>query len=70
MSTVQDIEQAIRQLPGQDLAVLRAWFAEFDAEQWDRQFEEDVKAGRLDALAAEAPGAASGLPNSGGVGAV
>jgi len=54
MSTVQDIEQAIRQLPPPDLAALRAWFAEFDAENWDRQFEADVNAGRLDALADEA----------------
>ncbi len=70
MNTVQDVEQAIRQLPKQDLAAVRAWFAAFDAEQWDRQFEDDVKAGRLDALAAEPPGAAAGLPNSGRVGVV
>jgi hypothetical protein len=30
------------------------WFAEFDAEIWDRQFEEDVAAGRLDGLAKQA----------------
>lgn len=54
MSTVHAIEEAIRQLSSKDLAVLRAWFAAFDAEQWDQQFEEDVAAGRLDALAQEA----------------
>jgi hypothetical protein len=54
MSTVKEIEDAIRQLPAEDLAALRAWFAEFDAEIWDRQFEQDVAAGRLDALADEA----------------
>jgi hypothetical protein len=54
MSTVNEIEQAIRQLPPQDLAALRTWFAEFDADNWDRQFEADVLAGRLDALGAEA----------------
>ena len=31
-----------------------AWFAEFDAAAWDRQFERDVAEGRLDALADEA----------------
>jgi hypothetical protein len=36
------------------LAALRAWFAEFDAGTWDRQFERDVAMGRLDALADEA----------------
>jgi len=29
----------------------RRWFREFDARAWDRQIEEDVQAGRLDALA-------------------
>jgi len=54
MSTVQEIEQAIRALPPQDLAVLRDWFAAFDAEIWDRQLEQDVAAGRLDRFAQEA----------------
>ncbi len=54
MNTVRDIEEAIRRLSRQDLAAFRAWFAAFDAEAWDRQFEEDVAAGRLDALADEA----------------
>jgi hypothetical protein len=54
MGTVQDIEEAIRQLAPKDLAAFRAWFVAFDAEQWDRQFAEDVAAGRLDALAQEA----------------
>lgn len=54
MSTVDEIEQAIRNLGPQDLAVLREWFAAFDAELWDRQLEQDVAAGRLDYLAEEA----------------
>ena len=54
MSTVQDIEKAIRQLSPEDLTALRTWFAAFDAEQWDQQFEEDVAAGRLEYLAQEA----------------
>ena len=54
MSTVHDIEEAIRQLTPKDLAALRTWFAAFDAEQWDQQFAEDVAAGRFDTLAQEA----------------
>jgi hypothetical protein len=54
MSTVQEIEKAILQLSPPDLAALRAWFVELDAEEWDRQFEKDVADGRLDALADEA----------------
>ncbi len=54
MNTIQEIEDAIRNLADEELATLRAWFAEFDATAWDRQFEQDVAAGRLDALADEA----------------
>ena len=54
MSTVEQIAEAIRKLPDEDLAALRAWFAEFDSAAWDRQFERDVAEGRLDALADEA----------------
>jgi len=48
MSKVESIEHDIQKLTGDELAVLRRWFAEFDAQAWDRQFEDDVRAGRLD----------------------
>jgi hypothetical protein len=51
MSRVEQIETEIRRMSAEELALFRAWFAEFDAESWDRQFAEDVKAGKLDALA-------------------
>jgi hypothetical protein len=54
MSTIHEIEQAIRGLEPQDLAALRNWFAVFDADVWDRQMEEDVAAGRLDRFAEKA----------------
>ncbi|MGI2904675.1 hypothetical protein [Tolypothrix sp. VBCCA 56010] len=54
MSTLNEIERAISQLSPQELAAFRAWFAEFDAAVWDQQFEADVAAGRLDALAQKA----------------
>ncbi len=54
MTTMAEITGAIRRLPKRDLAKLRKWFAEFDAAAWDEEFEEDVAAGRLDALAREA----------------
>ena len=54
MSTVKEIEAAVSKLSDDDLATFRSWFTEFDAEAWDRQFEKDVAAGRLDALADEA----------------
>jgi len=46
---VERIEQQIRDLSAEELAKLREWFAAFDAEVWDRQFEADVNAGKLDA---------------------
>ena len=54
MTTVAQITGAVRRLPKRELAKFRKWFAEFDAAAWDREFEEDVAAGRLDALAREA----------------
>jgi hypothetical protein len=47
MSTVTEIESAISKLSREELAAFRAWFEDFDAEAWDRQFEEDAKSGRL-----------------------
>lgn len=41
-------------LSREDLTAFRSWFADFDAEAWDRQFEKDVAAGRLDSLGDEA----------------
>ena len=54
MSTIAEIEDAVRRLSPDDLAVFREWFLQLDAEAWDRQIEEDVAAGRLDSLAEEA----------------
>jgi hypothetical protein len=54
MSNLPEIERAVSQLSAGELAAFRVWFAEFDAEIWDRQFEENVAAGRLDDLAKRA----------------
>ena len=54
MSKVEAIEQQIEKLSPEELAAFRSWYAAFDAEAWDRQFEADVKAGKLDALADKA----------------
>lgn len=54
MSKVQSIEQQIEKLSPEELAAFRRWYAAFDAEAWERQFESDVKARKLDALADKA----------------
>jgi hypothetical protein len=54
MSTVFEIENAVQKLSRTDLTAFRDWFLGFDSAAWDKQFEEDFAAGRLDALADEA----------------
>jgi hypothetical protein len=54
MSKLELLEDQIKELSREELAQFREWLARFDAEVWDRQFEADVKAGKLDALAENA----------------
>ncbi len=54
MATVEELQQAILKLPQEDYAELLRWLLDEDWERWEREFEEDVRAGKLDALAAEA----------------
>lgn len=54
MGKVEKIEQQIQDLSPEEMTELREWFAAFDADEWDRQFEADVRAGKLDALAEQA----------------
>jgi len=54
MTTVQEIEDAVVHLPDPELNKFRAWFSDFDAKAWDRQFEEDARSGKLDRLADQA----------------
>lgn len=54
MSRVATLEREVEGLSAVELAEFRAWFAEYDAEAWDRQFESDATSGKLDALAEKA----------------
>lgn len=54
MTKVEKIEQDIRKLDRKELLAFRRWFREYDSDEWDRQIEEDVRAGKLDKLAEEA----------------
>lgn len=54
MSKIEQIEREIQDLTPEELAAFRKWFLEFDAVVWDRQIEEDARAGRLDTLADKA----------------
>jgi len=50
VSTVTEIRDAIRKLPPQEAWRLAEELRDYLDALWDKQFEEDVKAGRLDAL--------------------
>ena len=52
--SVAEIESAIAQLPARDFAELMAWLQKFHDRAWDKQIEDDLTSGRLDALLAEA----------------
>ena len=54
MTTIEDIEKAVAELPPDQLARFRAWFEEFEAARFDQKIERDAKAGRLDRLAEQA----------------
>jgi hypothetical protein len=50
MTKLEKIEQEIATLGKDDLSKLADWLAEYQASLWDKQIEEDAKAGRLDKL--------------------
>ncbi len=51
MDKIEKVGREIQEFSPAELAAFRKWFHDFDAEAWDRQIEEDVQAGKLDALA-------------------
>ena len=60
MSRISDLERQVQSLSADELTSFRQWFAEFDAAGWDRQFEDDVKAEKLDTLGERARQAHAG----------
>jgi len=52
--SVQEIQQAISQLPPNELHELTAWLADYHHQVWDKQIEEDLDARRLDSVIAAA----------------
>jgi hypothetical protein len=54
MSTLEEIEAAVQQLPPAKRAKFRACFLSFVATDWDQQMENHITAGKLDWLANEA----------------
>jgi hypothetical protein len=54
MKTVEEIEQAVQELPPDKLAKFREWFEAFDAALFDRKIERDAKSGKFDKMAENA----------------
>ncbi len=54
MTTLLEIEAAIKQLPSGDVRQLSVWLQEYLDQMWDRQIEADLVSGKLDKLIAKA----------------
>jgi hypothetical protein len=50
MTKLEALEEEIKKLSPEELAKLRDWLLERDAEEWDRQIERDAASGKLDKL--------------------
>ena len=51
MTTLKEIETAIERLPRDEFLELTDWVRARSGDDWDRQIEEDAKAGRLNHFA-------------------
>jgi hypothetical protein len=54
MRSVEEIEAEIAKLKPVEVRQLARWLAEYEAELWDKQIEEDAAAGKLDRFIKEA----------------
>jgi hypothetical protein len=54
MTKLEQIENSVSALSDEELKTFAEWFAELRWQRWDRQFEADVKAGKLDKFVAQA----------------
>jgi hypothetical protein len=57
MSTVVEIEAAIRQLPAIEARKLADWLTTYLDDAWDQQMQSDAENGKLDGLIARAESA-------------
>jgi hypothetical protein len=48
--SVAEIEQAVSKMTAEELSQFSKWFEEFLADEWDRQIERDVAAGKFDKI--------------------
>ena len=51
VTRLEKVEEQIRALSRPEFASFLKWHRRFEVAVWDREFEEDAKAGKLDAIA-------------------
>ncbi|HAT14759.1 MAG TPA: hypothetical protein DCS91_15345 [Microcoleaceae bacterium UBA11344] len=51
---IAELKTAVRELPENELAEFFEWLDKFQETLWDRQIEEDLKAGKFDPLIRQA----------------
>lgn len=54
MTTLPEIETAIKQLPENDIRQLAVWLQDYLNEMWDQQIEADLALGKMNNLIAKA----------------
>jgi hypothetical protein len=54
MGTVESLQQQVRALTPDELAQFRTWLLDLDWADWDARLDDDIRAGRLEALAEQA----------------
>ena len=47
--SITDLEVAVTRLSEDELLAFSRWLEEYIADEWDRQIEENIRAGRFDA---------------------
>jgi hypothetical protein len=47
MTTISEIQDAVRALPERQFEAFSSWFDQYEEERWDNQIEKDQKSGVL-----------------------
>jgi hypothetical protein len=68
MTTIVDIQEAVRALPEEEFSAFSSWFDQYEEERWDRQIERDQKSGPLRSLMEKAQNAWQGKSRQEGIG--
>jgi len=54
MARIEELANEIQQLSREELAAFRDWLRKYDSDEWDKEIEEDISAGKLESLANKA----------------